>query len=232
MDATTQTLIADLISQRIASNWVFWLLFFVVSGLAAVAADFLKAYGRKRGEQLATKADFESLKEQLRATTRLTEEIKSEVGHIEWRMREAYTARRAKLEEFVQQIGTVETAIGEWSAKAILEEFETLDSACLNRLQVLARLYFPALYMPTLDFCMTWREIVGHTLSRAQALSKIDRDDFPTRQQVRDDYVKSYDALYREAIRKRDVLEQAVVDTNQDVLQFKDESPRTGPQAT
>src|SRR5476649_2300581 len=100
MDATTQALVVDLISQRTLANWAFWLLFFVVSGLSALAASFLKAYGSKRGEQLATKADFDNLKEQLQATTRLTEEIKSEVGHIEWHMRETYTTRRAKLEEF------------------------------------------------------------------------------------------------------------------------------------
>ncbi|WP_186126404.1 hypothetical protein [Burkholderia gladioli] len=224
MDATTQALIADLISHKIVDNWVFWFLFFMVSCLSALVASFLKAYGSRRGEQIATRRDFDDLKERLQATTRLTEEIKSEVGYIEWRMRETYTTRRAKLEEFVQQIGTVASTIDPWISKMLVgAEYIQLDSECLNRLEMFARLYFPALYRSTLEFTLSWRNIVQHGVAAAQALSRIDQRDLEARRQQMDENLRVYGPLYREAVARRATLEQTVVTEMEDVIRFPSE---------
>jgi hypothetical protein len=229
MDATTVALIADLVSHRIVDNWVLWLLFFVLSGLSALAASFLKAYGNRRGEQLATKADFDNLKEQLQATTRLTEEIKSEVGHIEWRMRETYTTRRAKLEEFVQQIGTVTSTFDPWVSKMLVAgEFVPLNDECMSRLEMLARLYFPTLYVPTLAFTMAWRHITQHAIASAQALGRINQEELEARRQQAHENLEVYRPLYEEALTRRRALEETVATSMQDVLQFQDEQRRDG----
>lgn len=227
MDSTTQALIADLISHKIVDNWVFWLLFFVVSGLSSLAASVLKAYGSRRGEQMATKADFNDLKQRLQVTTRLTEEIRSEVGHIEWRMRETYTTRRAKLEEFVQQIGTVSSTIDTWVSRMLVgDDFVAPDSECLNRLEMLARLYFPALYAPTMAFSLAWRNTIQHALAAAQALSQIDRGDHPARLEQMKENLRDYKPLYQEALAQRVILERTVVTAMEDVLQLPDEPRR------
>lgn len=230
MDATTQALIADLITHKIIDNWVFWLLFFVVSGLSALAASFLKAYGNKRGEQLATKKDFDNLKSQLQATTRLTEEIKGEVGHIEWRMREMYSTRRAKLEEFVQQIGTVTSTLNPWVSEMFTSgNFVPLDSECLNRLEMLARLYFPPLYGPTMAFSLAWRSLTQQAIAAAQALSGISREDLQARRQQIEENLRIYEPLHVQVLARRSTLEQTVVTAMQDVLRLPDE-PRPGQQ--
>jgi hypothetical protein len=227
MDATTQALIADLITHKIVENWVFWLLFFVFSGLATLTTSFFKAFGSKRGEQLATRADFDTLKVQLQATTRLTEEIKNEVGHIEWRIREAYSTRRAKLEEFVQQIGTVSSTLDPWISSLIVgETFVAQDTECLNRLEMLARLYFPPLYGPTMGLTLAWRNLNREALAATQALAQIGHVDLEGRRRQIDANLAAYQPLNLEVLTRRTALEQTVVNTMQDILGLTDEPRR------
>jgi hypothetical protein len=71
--------------------------------LAAAAGAFFGEYFRTRGKNLATKADFDSLRDQLRANTELTETIKTEISHEDWAKREWTNLRRVKLEELLQK---------------------------------------------------------------------------------------------------------------------------------
>ncbi|MBB5456893.1 hypothetical protein [Paraburkholderia sp. Cpub6] len=226
MDATTQALVADLITGRIVGNWMFWLMVFLVSAAATIAASYLKGYGTKKGEQLATKEDFEILKTQLQATTRITEEIKNEVGHIEWRTREMYSTRRTKLEEFVQQIGTVTSMLDPWVSDMQTGTFGSLDSECLNRLEMLARLYFPPLFAPTMGFTLAWRSLIQQALAAGQALGRIDQGDLQARQKQMDENLSTFKPLHVEMLVRRSALEETVVTVMQDVLRLPDEPPR------
>jgi len=51
-----------------------------ISALGGLVGSFLTAYAKKRGENLATKADFDELLRQLRLQTAETEKIKSEIA--------------------------------------------------------------------------------------------------------------------------------------------------------
>jgi hypothetical protein len=224
---TTQAIVADLIAGRIVGNWLFWLMFFLVSAAAMIAASYLKGYGTKKGEQLATKEDFENLKAQLHATTRITEEIKSEVGHIEWRTREMFSTRRAKLEEFVQQIGTVTSTLDPWVTNMVVgEDFVPQDTECLNRLEMLARLYFPQLYASTMGLSMAWRTVVQKALSAAGAFSNISKTDIQSRQAQIQLNLQAFKPLHEDILVKRSALEHAVVTVMQDVLRLPDDPPR------
>ncbi|WP_123647319.1 hypothetical protein [Lysobacter enzymogenes] len=64
----------------------------------AVGGD---AYASKKGENLATKEDFDQLLEQLKRNTAATESIRTELAHQEWTAREWKAARARKLEEFL-----------------------------------------------------------------------------------------------------------------------------------
>lgn len=223
MDSMTKAFITDLISHDIVGNWVFWLLVFFVSGLSAIAASFIGGYGRKRGENMATKADFESLKEQLQATTRLTEEIKNEVGHIEWRTREEFTSRRKKLEEFAEQIGIVASTIDKWQSRALAEDYLLLETECMSHLEMLARLYFRILIHPTFEFITAWRNIIQYRIAAQQTYAKISPDDYQACQQAFQKYLEGHAPLYTKALEKRIALEETIVRTMGNILQFSNE---------
>ena len=66
-----------------------------------------EAYAKRKGENLATKEDFHQLLDQVKKTTQVTEEIRSELGHRDWSSREWKAARARKLEEMLLLIDDV-----------------------------------------------------------------------------------------------------------------------------
>jgi hypothetical protein len=70
----------------------------VIAGLVSSLTALGVSYFRTRGQNLATKHDFEELQKQLKANTELVETIKSEVSQRDWAQREWTNLRRVKLE--------------------------------------------------------------------------------------------------------------------------------------
>lgn len=224
MDTTTQAFISDLISQNIIYNWTYWVMFFLVSAPSIIASSFLVAYARKRGENAATKEDLDSLKEQLQITTSLTERIKSEVGHIEWRTREEFTSRRAKIEEFVQQIGTVASTMEQSSSVPDTQiPIVPVNTECINRLDMLARLYFPELISLTVDFNLIWRKVISNKTDAQATIFKLNKADVNALNIEYRKFLDNHNMLYKEALEKRRALEEAVVIRMGNVLRFSDE---------
>src|SRR6476469_5123833 len=71
----------------------------VAAGLAAWFGSFLKT----KGQNFATKQDFDELLEQLRANTEVVESV-NEVGQRDWAEREWKNLRRRKLETLFDKI--------------------------------------------------------------------------------------------------------------------------------
>lgn len=65
----------------------------VVAVVAAGVAAFAGAYLRKRGEDLAMHENFSAIREQLKTTTRDTEEIKQQLSGHAWRSQQQWSAR-------------------------------------------------------------------------------------------------------------------------------------------
>src|SRR5262249_61677006 len=84
--------------------WLFLLVNAVVMAIVGVLATLGTSYFRTRGQNLATKHDFDELKEQLKANTELVETIKSEVSQRDWTQREWTTLRRIKLEALLEKL--------------------------------------------------------------------------------------------------------------------------------
>lgn len=184
----------------------------MTSGLSAYGANFLKAYGSKRGEHLATKEDFESLKKQLHATTKITEQIKADVGHIEWRTREELTIRRAKLEEYVLQIATVASTVEKGTSRTITEiGFEDFDRECINRLEILAQLYFPNLYPYALAYNIELGKITSYAIDTKRDLNGLDQADAVGHQRRMDEALEALRPMYEAALTKRNALQQEAV---------------------
>ncbi len=217
MDATTQAFVTEIVSRKIAENWLYWVLY-----LAAVfVAAYFSAYIKKRAENLATKADFDDLREQLRQTTRLTEEIKSEIGHAEWKAREMNLLRRTKLEEYVQQIAKVEGAVGAAVMKAFTGQELEIPSEPMDRLHALTQLYFPQLAVVALPFEAAWRSTAsaaGTTfieIEKAKAAS-----DLALHKQKLDEGSAIYANKYRDTLGLKGKLEAECAKLMQALLQL------------
>jgi hypothetical protein len=91
MDKVTIQEIATEIVARLPYGDRYWLFLFVnviVMALVGVLAALGTSYFRTKGQNLATKHDFDELQKQLKANTELVETIKAEVGQKDWAQRE------------------------------------------------------------------------------------------------------------------------------------------------
>jgi hypothetical protein len=105
MDPDTIQKVAVELAKHLSSYW--WALLgvqFAVMTVAAAAGAFFGEYLRTRGKNLATKADFDALQDQLKATTQLVETVKADVAQKDWARREWANLRRIKLEELFQKV--------------------------------------------------------------------------------------------------------------------------------
>jgi hypothetical protein len=111
-----------------------------ISVLGGLVGSFLTAYARKRGENLATKADFDELLRQLRLQTKETEEIKSEIAKTSWIhqqrwdfKREVYSQLLAVLEEIRQKTFWVGDSLRSWDPAKHREALELYGKHMFER---------------------------------------------------------------------------------------------------
>jgi hypothetical protein len=99
-EATIQKIAAEVVARLPFGDHygLFLVINVLVMALAAALAAFAGSYLKTRGQHFATKADFDSLQDQLSAQTRLVETIKSDVAQKDWAQREWANLRRLKLE--------------------------------------------------------------------------------------------------------------------------------------
>jgi hypothetical protein len=95
-EVAIQKIAAEVVRHLPSYPWVLLAVQLVLTLAAAGIGSFLGEYLRTRGKNLATKADFDSLQDQLRANTELVETIKAEVGQKDWAQREWTNLRRTK----------------------------------------------------------------------------------------------------------------------------------------
>jgi hypothetical protein len=99
-EVTIQKIAAEVVRHLPSYPWLV-----LLTLVAAGAGAFFGGISRTTGKNLATKADFESLQKQLRATTQTVETIKSEVAQKnDWARREWANLRRIKLEALLEKV--------------------------------------------------------------------------------------------------------------------------------
>jgi hypothetical protein len=109
-----------------------------VSALTALGVS----YFRTRGQNLATKHDFDELKKQLKANTELVENIKSEVCQRDWAQREWTNLRRIKLEALLEKMHDCKAFLNVQRRKAIKGEIEAQERDKWSELDDIGTLYF------------------------------------------------------------------------------------------
>jgi hypothetical protein len=133
-------------------NWKFYLIQLGIVLLAVAAVNFFSAYFKGRGASLATKADFDELLSQLRATTETTESIRRTISHEDWSIREFKMLRRSKLEELMLALYDTHHWLEKKGNASLYAEPGNQSADPINRVKVIAGLYFPELNAEILEF--------------------------------------------------------------------------------
>lgn len=136
------------------SPLAYLLLCIAVAGPAFTA--YLGAYFRKRADTAAIQADLGRIKDQLRQTTTVAEQVKAAVGFQDWHERESLALRRQKLEELAELAAVSHRQMRDWwvhAAAGALSAKEPPHTA-MDRMNVLTSLYFSTLEKPMQAFLM------------------------------------------------------------------------------
>ncbi|HEY7293019.1 MAG TPA: hypothetical protein VH583_24495 [Vicinamibacterales bacterium] len=129
--AELELLLRRVIGEGIQLHPAVYLLIALVSLLGGTLGAFVGAYARRRGENLATKADFNSLMEQLRLQTEETERIKSEIARAGWIHQRRWDLKRELYWQLLQLLEEIRQK-GRWLAQSLGDgwrpSFETQSS--------------------------------------------------------------------------------------------------------
>ncbi len=126
-------------------NWQFYVLIILLSLIGGYVGNFINSYAKKRGENLATKADIDEIKSQLASTTKITEKIKNDIEHQVWRKQQIETIKRNKLEEYLQYIYIAQESLSKDMKNQYFKTTEPIDSHAISKATMLQKLYFSEL---------------------------------------------------------------------------------------
>ncbi len=94
----------------------------VFSGIAAAGGAYFGKYLQTKGQNWATKEDFAMLQQQLMASTKLVESIKSEFGKADWIDKEWTTLRIRKIEELMDGVHAVEGVVRQFKTEQGMQD--------------------------------------------------------------------------------------------------------------
>jgi hypothetical protein len=134
-----------IVSEAIIENWKFYVLVILLTGISSFFASYFGGYLSKKGQNLATKKDFNDLKAQLKETTETTEQIRNDIEHQVWRKQQIEALRRKKLEEFLMLIYVVHDQLSREMENKYLGTTYEVDAHASNKAIMIRRLYFPEL---------------------------------------------------------------------------------------
>jgi len=144
-DQLLRSLAESIAREQFLLQWPIYAVMAALALVVGVAASYIGAYAKKRGESYATKADFNELLRQLRATTAVAEEVRAQVSHADWAARELKTLRRTKLEELIYAVHEVEAWMEADRDRRMFGRTREPGECPIPKLEVLAGLYFPEL---------------------------------------------------------------------------------------
>lgn len=89
-----QDIAHQIVQEQILTNWRYYLMLLSLALVSGAIGAFVSSYFKTRGANLATKADFENLLSQIRETTTVTEQIKTQVSHSSWKEQKQWDLKR------------------------------------------------------------------------------------------------------------------------------------------
>ena len=116
--AELELLLRRVLGEGIQLHPAMYLMLVLLSLLGGTAGAFFGAFLRKRGENLATKADFDSLMQQLRRQTEETERIKDEIARAGWVHQRRWDLKRELYWQLLQILEEIKQK-GRWFAQSL-----------------------------------------------------------------------------------------------------------------
>jgi hypothetical protein len=195
MDKDTIQQIAAEVVARLPFGDRYWLVLIVnavVAALVGALAVLGTSYFKTRGQNLATKHDFDELLKQQRDTAEAVETIKSEVSQRDWARREWTNLRRVKLEALLDKMHECETYLDRRRNAALGGELAEKERDVVNEFATISTLYFhDELRKEAHDFYIQCKEETIALLSLAQAIAKAG-DDMSASQSAFDTFSKGH----------------------------------------
>lgn len=142
----------ELLRQSFIENWIWYALLVAVSGLIGAVSSFGTAYLVRRGELAATKTAFIDLQNQLAASTRLSEGIKTELKSLSERVLRIEDLKRQKLERYLLLVYGVQ----DYETQLMFSQFYAKQApdgpSPMYEVNVIQSLYLPELDGPHKQF--------------------------------------------------------------------------------
>jgi hypothetical protein len=192
----------------------------VIAALVSALTALGVSYFRTRGQNLATKHDFDELQKQLSENTKLVEAIKSEISHRDWVQRERTTFRRNRLEDLLKKMQECEDYLDQRRDSA-LEGKAGSQSNCFTELDTLAA-HFSELKNEADRFTLNCRQQIILMSELGQAIMRAGGD--PTaRQAAADDFKGKWP--YDEFLRARNALAAAAISLLERIMNVDERAP-------
>ena len=172
-----------------------------LSLVGSYVAAYFGAYVKKRGENYATKADFEELLRQLKATAEVAESVKVKASHADWVTRELKTLKKLKLEELVQSVHETEEWLSTFNSHYIFKSADKPAASPIAKIERLTGLYFPELDTEVSSYLQDCRTAVVEVLGAGQSILKA-ASNAATEQLVRSDFSIVWQTGYKVRIQK------------------------------
>lgn len=216
-EALLRELAKKIAHEQFLLQWPIYALMIALAIVIGIASAYLGSYAKRRGENYATKTDFDELLKQLKLTTATAEEVKATVSHADWASRELKTLRRLKLEALLQSVYELQ----EWQSlerdASIFNSGKDTGPSPIPKIELLSGLYFPELYVPLHDFCQIHRNMMIEVFSTSSKLLDA-AGNFAEQQLIRQQFSETWSNLYQSQLGAISVVEKASRDIMQGIV--------------
>jgi len=206
IDPILRDAIDEIVRGAFVQNWLFYGLVAAITLISTVLGNAIASYARKRGDTLATKADFDEIIRQLRTSTKTVEDIKTSVQHSDWLSREWKVVRRTKLEELLDSVYSAEYWLEACRNRWVFQKTVDLGPDPTDKVKRLSALYFPELGMQVSDLRVAQCEATSFCLTLGRNLNFAGQD-FKARQKLIDAAVLDWNSHYQAVSRAISNLE-------------------------
>lgn len=181
-EALIREIANEILREGIIQNWFTYAILVALLVISGAVSAYGANYLRKRAETYATKADFDELLRQLRATTEAAESVRSAIAKADWAEREWQTLRRVKLEELLTAMhGATHHLDIELNARFFNDGMPT-EASPIWKVEALSSLYFPELFAEATSFGLMFAKYRSWVIDVQAQLSSAGND--PGRRQV------------------------------------------------
>lgn len=175
-EALVREIANQILREGLVENWLTYAILLALLVISGAASAYGAIYLRKRAETYATKADFDELLRQLRATTAAAESVRLEIEKADWAEREWQTLRRVKLEELLTAMHAATHHLDAEQNARLFDEGMPTDASPIWKVQALSSLYFPELLAEASAFSLMYSQYRSWAIDVQAQLSSAGND--------------------------------------------------------